>query len=177
MAFLVLFIVKNRRLHSTANWFVLSLVVADFGVGVAIFPMGHLCSILAVCNNNVYVTLHWFFLHSSVTNLGILTWDRCINIGHSFRYPNSRTSGSPGIVIFISWVIPLIIGLENLTDNRSLDCWHICVCVSFPCCCPHSDCRTGQSKRRFHLPKGSYITRDSWRLQLLFQENCTYLQT
>lgn len=109
--FLVLFIVKKRRLHSTANWLVLSLVVADFGMGVAIFPMGHLCSILVICNESVCVTLHWFFFHSSVTNLGILTCDRYINIVHSFRYPDNMTSRSPGIVIFMSWVIPLIISL------------------------------------------------------------------
>lgn len=70
MAFLVLFIVKNSRLHFTANWFVLSLVVADFGVGVAIFPMGHLCSILAVCNKSVYVT---FMIGFSFT-LPLQTW-------------------------------------------------------------------------------------------------------
>ena len=34
----VIFLVaKSRRLHSSANWFVLSLAVADFIVGIAVF--------------------------------------------------------------------------------------------------------------------------------------------
>lgn len=103
----------------------LSLVVADFVLGVAIFPMGHLCSILAVCNKSVYVTLHWFFLHSSDTNLGILTWDRYINIVHSFRYPNSMTSRSPGIVICMSWVIPLIISLAVVVGMHATNSYKV----------------------------------------------------
>ena len=68
MAFLVLFILKNRRLHSTANWFVLSLVVADFGVGVGYFPWD--IFVAAVCNKSVYVT---FMIGFSFT-LPLQTW-------------------------------------------------------------------------------------------------------
>ena len=103
----------------------LSLVVADFVLGVAIFPMGHLCSILAVCNKSVCVTLHWFFLHSSDTNLGILTWDRYINIVHSFRYPNSMTSRSPGIVICMSLVIPLIVSLAVVVGMHATNSYKV----------------------------------------------------
>ena len=132
---MVLFIVTNRRLHSTANWFVLSLAVADFGVGVAIFPMRHLCSILTLCNKSVYVTLYWFLLHSPVTNLCILTSDRYINIVQPFRHPNSMTSKKPWNSHFYvmgnsfdhfagyfgtNARYELIHNFKNLADNRSL---------------------------------------------------------
>ena len=32
--FVIILVAKNRRLQSPANWFVLSLEVADFGVGI-----------------------------------------------------------------------------------------------------------------------------------------------
>ena len=36
--FVIFLVAKNRRLHSSAaNWYVLSLAVADFGVGIAFF--------------------------------------------------------------------------------------------------------------------------------------------
>ena len=35
--FVIFLVAKNRRLHSSANWFVLSLAVADFGVGITFF--------------------------------------------------------------------------------------------------------------------------------------------
>ena len=106
--------------------------------------MGHLFSILTLCNKSVYVTLYWFLLHSPVTNLCILTSDRYINIVQPFRHPNSMTSKKPWNSHF--YVVgnsfdhfagyfgrnaryELIHNFKNLADNRSLSFWHICVCV------------------------------------------------
>ena len=85
---LVIFLVaKHRRLHSApANKFVLSLAVADFGVGIAVFPSSYFCNKYSMaCNSRVYMALFWFFLHSSVTNLCSLTWDRYIAIVHLLK--------------------------------------------------------------------------------------------
>lgn len=37
----VFLIIKTRNLHSPANWFVVSLAVADFTVGAVLFPSGY----------------------------------------------------------------------------------------------------------------------------------------
>ena len=109
--FVVLLIAKNHRLHSSANWFVVSLAVADFGVGIAVFPSSYFCNYSMECNLRVYVAFFWFFLHSSVANLCTLTWDRYIAIVHPLKYSTSMTERHPGMVILAAWLIPFAISL------------------------------------------------------------------
>ena len=110
--FVVFIVAKQRRLHSAANWLILSLAVADFGVGAAIFPSGYLCIKSTACNWRVYMAVHWFFVHSSVANLCTLTWDRYTAIVHPFKYITCMTARRPGKVILIAWLIPLLISLS-----------------------------------------------------------------
>ena len=111
--FVIFLVAKNRRLHSrSANLFVLSLAVADFDVGIAVFPSGYFCNYMMACNFRMHVAFFWFFLHSSVTNLCSLTWDRYIAIVHPFKYNTSMTDRRPGMVILIAWLIPFAISLS-----------------------------------------------------------------
>ncbi|KAL9988597.1 hypothetical protein ACROYT_G003059 [Oculina patagonica] len=103
--FVVFLVAKNRRLHYSANWFVLSLAVADFGVGMAVFPSSYFCINSVACNLRVYSAFFWFLLHSSVTSLCVLTWDRYIAIVHPFKYNTSMTKRRPGMVILAAWLI------------------------------------------------------------------------
>ena len=112
--FVIFLVAKNRRLHSSANWFVLSLAVADFGVGIAVFPLSYFCHNSTACKDTLYVAFFWFFLHSSVANLCTLNWDRYIAIVHPFQYNNSMTKRRPGMVIFIACLIPFVISLSLL---------------------------------------------------------------
>jgi len=112
--FVVLLVAKNRRLHSSANKFVLSLAVADFGVGITVFPSSYFCNYSMTCNVGVQKAFFWFFLHSSVTNLCSLTWNRYIAIVHPYKYDTSMTERRPGIVILIAWLIPFAISLSLL---------------------------------------------------------------
>ena len=116
-AFVVFLVAKNRRLHSSANWFVVSLAVADFGVGVTVFPSSYICHYSVVCNLGVYVALFWFFLHSSVTNLCLLTQDRYNAIVNPIRYNTSMTERRPGVVILIAWLIPTAISVSLLVGT------------------------------------------------------------
>lgn len=113
--FVIFLVAKNRRLYSrSANLFVLSLAVADFGVGIAVFPTSYFCNYLTACNVGVYTAFFWFLLHSSVTNLCFLTWDRYIAIVHPYKYSNSMAKRRPGMVILIAWSIPFAIALSLL---------------------------------------------------------------
>ena len=113
--FVIFLVGKSRRLHSSANWFVLSLAVADFIVGIAIFPSSYFCNKYSTaCNTRVYMALFWFFLHSSVTNLCALTLDRYIAIVHPLKYNISMTERHPAMVILIAWLIPFVISLSLL---------------------------------------------------------------
>ncbi|XP_078342795.1 histamine H2 receptor-like [Oculina patagonica] len=112
--FVVFLVATNRRLHSSANWFVISLAVADFEVGIAVFPSSYICNYSMVCNLRLYVAFYWFFLHCSVTNLCVLTWDRYIAIVHPLRYNTSITKRRPGMVILTAWLILFAISLSLL---------------------------------------------------------------
>ena len=133
--FVIFVVAKNRRLHSSANWFVLSLAVADFGVGIAVFPSNYFCIYLMACNSRVYMAFFWFSLHSSVTNLCSLTWDRYIAIVHPFKYNNSVTKRRPAMVILIAWSIPfeisllLLVGMYATTSKTALKVLRL-ACVS-----------------------------------------------
>ena len=111
--FVIFLVAKHRRLHSRPpNLLVLSLAVADFGVGIAIFPSSYFCNYSTACSFRVYMAFFWFFLHSSVTNLCTLTWDRYIAIVHPFKYNDSMTERRPGMSILIAWLIPFAISLS-----------------------------------------------------------------
>ncbi|XP_022789172.1 octopamine receptor beta-2R-like [Stylophora pistillata] len=121
--FVVGLLIKNRQLHSSANWFVLSLAVADFMIGFAVFPLQYLCIERIKCDLIVNMAFFWFFLHSSVSNLCTLTWDRYIAIVHPYRYTNFVTTTRPGLVITAAWLIPFAISLllsvgMYATDSR-----------------------------------------------------------
>ncbi|XP_078366087.1 adenosine receptor A2b-like [Oculina patagonica] len=124
--FVFFVIATNRRLHSSANCFVLSLALADFGVGIAVFPSSYFCNYSMACNSRVYMAFFWFFLHSSVTNLCVLTWDRYNCIVHPLRYNTSMTDRRPGVVILIAWLIAfaislsLLVGMYATTSNTAL---------------------------------------------------------
>jgi len=134
-AFVIFLVAKNRRLHSPSNWFVLSLAVADFGVGIAVFPSSYFCHKSKACNDKVYVAFFWFFLHSSVTNLCTLTWDRYIAIVHPFKHNNTMAKRRPRMVILIAWLIPfaisllLLVGMYVTTSSTALKVLRL-ACVS-----------------------------------------------
>ena len=125
--FVVSLVAKSRRLHSSANWFVLSLAVADFGVGIVVFPSSYFCNYTMACNMRVQMAFFWFFLHSSVTNLCFLTCDRYTAIVHPLRYNTSMTKRRPGMVILAAWLIPfaislsLLVGMYATNSNTALN--------------------------------------------------------
>ena len=126
--FVVFLVARNRLLHSPANWLVLSLAVADFGVGIFVFPVGYLCNNLVNCNMRVSNIFYWFLVHSSVTNLCSLAWDRYTAIVHPFKYLPSLTARRHGVVILLVWLVPLAISLSmglGMYATNSQTAWRI----------------------------------------------------
>ena len=112
--FVIILIVRTHRLHCSTNWLILSLAVADFGVGVVVYPWAYICDNCLYCNLNVYMAFYWFFVHSSATNLCALTWDRYTATVHPFKYPSCTTARQPARAVLLVWIGPSIISLSLL---------------------------------------------------------------
>ena len=105
---LVIFLITTRRsLRTTTNWFVLSLAVADFGVGAVWYPRLSFCSIRdETCVNEAVKFAYSFgsaFVYSSVTNLCALTLDRYLAIVHQLRYVTFMMKKRVALVVLAAW--------------------------------------------------------------------------
>ena len=105
---LVIFLLTTRRnLRTTTNWFVLSLGVADFGVGAVRYPRLSFCSIRdETCVNEavkVAFSIGYSFVFASVTNLCAITLDRYLAIVHPLRYATFMTKRRVALLVSAAW--------------------------------------------------------------------------
>ena len=104
-------ILSRAQLHVTANWLVLSLAVADLGVGLSFIPAAFLCNEnLVDCSDDsllVYL-ICWFFLTASVANLCCVVADRLVYILRPLRYPLLVTNRRALIAMSFAWITALI---------------------------------------------------------------------
>ncbi len=113
---LVIYLVTFRqRLHSTANWFVLSLAVADFFVGATFFPYYRICKDKACAQRHIHWLCVDLFLCASVTNLCLMTVDRYIAIVKPLKYLIVMTTRRALLAIFAAWCIPIVTALLPLS--------------------------------------------------------------
>ena len=104
---LVIFLITTKqRLHTTANWFILSLAVADFGVGVVFFPYYVACNVMELCFYEAifFQPFLMFFLVASTFNLSTMTADRYIAIVKPLKYTNLMSTKRVFIVIVVAWI-------------------------------------------------------------------------
>ena len=105
---LVIFLITTRRnLRTTTNWFVLSLAVADFGVGAVWYPRVSFCSIRDETCVNEAVEIAYLIgvlsVYASVTNLCVLTLDRYFAIVHPLRYVTFMTKKRVAVLVSAAW--------------------------------------------------------------------------
>lgn len=117
---LVIFLVIFRqRLHSTANWFVLSLAVADFFAGATFFPFYRACKDKSCALRHIHWLCVDLFLCASVTNLCLMTVDRYIAIVKPLKYLIVMTTRRALLAISVAWCIPIVTSLLPLTWTYS----------------------------------------------------------
>ena len=102
------FIVFKRRLRVTNNWFVLSLAVADFCVGLFATPSGVVCTFQLRCDWRVQITFYNFLLLASTLNLWAMAIDRYVAIVHSLRYTSLMTTTRVILIIAMSWGVSFL---------------------------------------------------------------------
>ena len=103
----VLLILFRTRLHIRPNWFVLSLAVSDFAVGLTCFPTIFICGKPVLCESTWGYDIAVLAIYSSVTNLCAMTVDRYIAIIKPLRYVTWMTSRRAASLVALSWSIPI----------------------------------------------------------------------
>ena len=109
----ILLITTRRRLRTTANWFVMSLAVADLCIGLFLLPTLFTCKSrwhsCAAHHEHVIRACLSFFLHASVANLCAMTIDRYIAIALPLKYINYMTPKRCVQLIIAAWVFPAVV--------------------------------------------------------------------
>ena len=111
----IFFIVKRRRLQTTANWFIFSLAVADLSVICGYFPPSMVCKILVkTCNSKIRYNFLNFFMEASMFAVIAVIAERYIAIVYSLRYVQVMTTKRTAILMAASWGIPAILSVFRL---------------------------------------------------------------
>ena len=105
----------RKRLHSTVNWFLFSLAVADLCVGLTHFPTMAACNSPTHCNKCITTALRWLFLNLSMTNLCALTVDRYIAIVSPFKYVVFKAKKRYLFLLLAAWVLPFVVHFTPFT--------------------------------------------------------------
>ena len=105
--FVIYFIIFKRHLRITSNWFVLSLAISDFFIGLFTTPTGLACTFQFRCDWRIQITFYNFLLFASTLNLWAMAIDRYIGIVHSLRYTSLMTTTRVITMVGMSWGISL----------------------------------------------------------------------
>ena len=123
-AIIIYIIITHKNLHTSTNWFLLSLAISDLGVPLFIIPSHLLCTETEIsCNIDVTTALYNFILFASVLNLCACTTERYIAILHPFKYIQLVNQKRVIAVLFKIWSLPLplaILPVILLPDPKSL---------------------------------------------------------
>ena len=122
---LAIFLITTKPiLRTTTNWFVLSLAVADFGVGAVYYPRLSLCSIRDETCVNEAVKIAFSngdsFVLASVTNLCALTLDRYLAIVHPLRYATFMTKRRVALLVSAAWGVAIFDLISSLVMQFGL---------------------------------------------------------
>lgn len=106
--FVIYLICTRNRLKTVPNRFVLSLAMADFGVGACFFPTHFICTLFEPsCNRSVADDIAVLMIYSSTTSLCSMTVDRYLAIVMPLSYRSMMTRRRADCLIAFSWFVPL----------------------------------------------------------------------
>ena len=138
--FIIFLVCSKRQLRTKTNAFIVSLAVADFGVGMSVVPPMFFCEMSTGCNPKSYLisSVRWLFGFASVTNLCCLVLDRYIAVVKPLKYLNFMKRRRVIQMISLSWGIQVLLRLASalnwFTVKSYLILWTIAILFEFlPC--------------------------------------------
>ena len=109
--FLIFLVCSKRHLRTKTNAFVVSLVVADFGVGMITVPSFFLCTL---------AELNLFTLYASGTNLVSLVLERYVAIVKPLKYLTFMKRRRVIRMVLTSWGIPFLFSLTLVSIKHGV---------------------------------------------------------
>ena len=106
----------DKKLRSMTNYLVVSLSVADLLIAVVFVPF-YIIDHYAVIGDYFVA----FILLATVFNLCGVTFERYIALTRPFRYRMIMTCQTVTIIVFVSWLLPLVLSLLPLAWNSDVD--------------------------------------------------------
>ncbi|CAH3163716.1 unnamed protein product, partial [Pocillopora meandrina] len=109
--FVIFLVCSKRQLRTKTNTFIVSLAVADFGVGILAVPSRFFCSLATECTlrskEGLIVThVRIFILCISGTNLFSLVLERYVAVVKPLKYLTFMTRRRVIQMVLTSWGIP-----------------------------------------------------------------------
>ena len=113
-SWIIFIIAKTGRLQTTANWFVLSLAIADLSVTSGYFPASFVCNVLVhSCRTTLRFNFYSSFIEASTFALIAMIAERYIAVVYSLKYVYFMTSTKTVAIIAMSWGIPTVLFLAR----------------------------------------------------------------
>ena len=114
--FVIFLVCSKRQLRTKTNAFVVSLAVADFGVGMIVVPSLFFCSMATECPPSskeglIVMFVRVFIVYTSGTNLVGLVLERYVAVVKPLKYLTFMKRRRVIQMVVTSWGIPLLFTL------------------------------------------------------------------
>ena len=108
--FVIFLVCSKRQLRTKTNTFIVSLAVADFGVGMLAVPSRFFCSLATKCPSSskeglIMMSVRVFTFYASGTNLVSLVLERYVAVVKPLKYLNFMTRRRVIQMVLTSWGI------------------------------------------------------------------------
>ena len=123
--FVIFLVCSKRQLRTKTNAFVVSLAVADFGVGMITVPSFFFCTLATECPQGsneelIEAFLNLFTLYASGTNLVSLVLERYVAIVKPLKYLTFMKRRRVIRMVLTSWGIPFLFSLTLVSIKHGV---------------------------------------------------------
>lgn len=121
----------DRKLQTVSNYFLLSLSVADFAIGLISMPLYTVYILMnrwplgpIICD--AWLSIDYTMSNASVANLLVISVDRYLSVTRPLTYRAKRTHRRAVLMITVAWVVsallwtPWIIGWPYIEGTRTI---------------------------------------------------------